>query len=92
MRFKVEVEQQVIDFLRALPPQPRLALKRGIKKLASGHGDVRALQNELEGFHRLRVQSYRVIYYEVAPKTLRCVLAESRDVVYALYAELLAGG
>jgi mRNA-degrading endonuclease RelE of RelBE toxin-antitoxin system len=91
MKINLEIEQQVLDFIRALPPEPRLAIRRALKKLAAGQGDVRPLQEELSGFHRLRVKSYRIIFHRPDKKTLRCVFAESRNVVYALYAELLSG-
>ena len=91
MKSSLEIEQQVLDFIRALPPQPRLAMRRALKKLATGQGDVRALQEELSGFYRLRVLSYRVIFYRPDARTLRCVFAESRNVVYAMYAQLIAG-
>lgn len=34
---RIELEQQVIDFVRSLPPEPRQALQRGLKKLEGRH-------------------------------------------------------
>ena len=45
----VELEQQVVDFVRSLPPQPRQALRRALKNLQLEQGDIRALEGELEG-------------------------------------------
>jgi hypothetical protein len=43
---KVALEQQVADFIRSLPPEPRRAVRRGIKNLAREKGDIRALEGE----------------------------------------------
>ena len=45
----VELEQQVVDFVRSLPPQARQALRRALKNLQLEQGDIRALEGELEG-------------------------------------------
>ena len=58
----VRIQKEVFDFLRKLPPQPRHALRVAIKGLARESGDIKPLTEELEGFFRLRVGSYRVIF------------------------------
>jgi mRNA-degrading endonuclease RelE of RelBE toxin-antitoxin system len=60
---KVELEQQVVDFIRSLAPEPRQVIGRGLKNLEDEAGDVRALEGELEGFYRLRVLRYRIIFF-----------------------------
>jgi mRNA interferase RelE/StbE len=60
---KVELEQQVVDFIRSLAPEPRQAIRRSLKNLESEEGDIRALEGDLEGFYRLRVLRYRVIFF-----------------------------
>jgi mRNA interferase RelE/StbE len=57
---KVELERQVVDFIRSLPPGPRRAVRRGLKNLEQEKGDIRALEGELEGFYRLRINRYRI--------------------------------
>ena len=52
-RVAVELEQEVVDFVRSLPPQPRQALRRALKNLQLEQGDIRALEGELERFYRL---------------------------------------
>jgi mRNA interferase RelE/StbE len=87
---KVELEQQVVDFIRSLPPEPRLALRRGLKNLEKEEGDIRALEGELEGFYRLRVLRYRIIFfYHVRGdrRTIRCVYAAPRSIIYEVFAE-----
>ena len=60
---KVELEQQVVDFIRSLAPEPRQAVRRNLKKLENEEGEIRALEGELEGFYRLRVLRYRIIFF-----------------------------
>ena len=59
---RVRIQEEVLDYLRSLPPQPRHALKLAIKKLSEEQGNIKSLTDDLEGFHRLRVGSYRVIF------------------------------
>lgn len=89
-RVAVELEQEVVDFVRSLPPQPRQALRRALKNLQLEQGDIRALEGELEGFYRLRVQRYRVIFhYDLRGdlRVIRCVYAASRSIVYEIFAQ-----
>ena len=87
---KVELEQQVVDFIRSLPPEPRQALRRSLKNLEREKGNIRALEGELEGFYRLRVLRYRIIFfYHVRSEssTIRCVYAAPRSIVYEVFAQ-----
>ncbi|MFM8656630.1 MAG: type II toxin-antitoxin system RelE family toxin [Chthoniobacterales bacterium] len=85
---EVRVREEVMDFLRKLPPEPRHALRQAIKGLRHERGDIRALTDDLEGFCRLRVGSYRVIFeYEMiqGKRTATCVFAGSRRWVYEAF-------
>jgi mRNA interferase RelE/StbE len=89
-RINVELEQQVVDFIRSLPPQPRQVLRRGLKNLEKEEGDIRALEGELDGFYRLRVLRYRIIFfYQVRSesRTIRCVYAAPRNIVYEVFGQ-----
>lgn len=89
-RVAVELEEQVVHFFRSLPPQPRQAIRRALRKLQEEQGDIRALEGELEGFYRIRVQRYRVIFhYDVQNdlRVIRCVYAATRSVVYEVFAQ-----
>lgn len=89
-RVAVELEQGVVDFVRSLPPQPRQALRRALENLRLEQGDIRPLEGELEGFYRLRVQRYRVIFhYDLRgeQRVIRCVYAASRSIVYEVFAQ-----
>jgi mRNA interferase RelE/StbE len=89
-RVAVELEKQVVDFIRSLPPQPRQAIRRALRNLQLEQGDIRALEGELEGFYRIRVQRYRVIFYYDAgddQRVIRCVYAAARSIVYEVFAQ-----
>jgi mRNA interferase RelE/StbE len=84
----VRVREEVLDYLRKLPPEPRHALRVAIKALADERGDIRALTDDLEGFCRLRVGSYRVIFeYEMVrgKRMVTCVFAGARRWVYEAF-------
>jgi mRNA interferase RelE/StbE len=87
---KVELEQQVVDFIRSLPPEPRQALRRCLTTLEKEQGDIRALEGEFDGFYRLRVLRYRIIFfYHVRRerRTIRCVYAAPRNIIYEVFAQ-----
>jgi mRNA-degrading endonuclease RelE of RelBE toxin-antitoxin system len=85
---RIRIQEEVLDYLRSLPPQPRHALKIAIKKLSVEQGDVKSLTDDLEGFNRLRVGSYRVIFeYSVmdGERVITCVYAVSRKWIYEVF-------
>ena len=87
---RVELEQQVVDFIRSLPPEPRRALRRALKKMEQEGGDIRSLEGELESFYRLRVLRYRIIFhYRVIRRRrmLRCVYAAPRSIIYEVFSQ-----
>jgi mRNA interferase RelE/StbE len=89
-RAVVELEEQVVHFIRSLPPQPRQAIRRALRNLQQEQGDIRALEGELEGFYRIRIQRYRVIlHYELQNerRVIRCVYAATRSIVYEVFAQ-----
>ena len=82
---KIDVTEQVREFIRTCPPEPRRWLRDALRKLADEKGDIKALDRELEGYHRLRVRSYRIIFrYETGKhgRKIFCPFAEHRGVVY----------
>jgi len=89
---KIEVSGQVLAFIHQLAPEPRKMVRLALKKLATGQGDVRALEADLAGFYRLRITRYRIIFHYVfkgGQRILRCEFAEERSLVYQLYAEMV---
>jgi mRNA interferase RelE/StbE len=84
----VRVQEEVLNYLRRLPPQPRHALRVAIKGLARERGDIKPLTEELEGFFRLRVGSHRVIFeYEIIDdrRVITCVFAGPRKWIYEIF-------
>ena len=83
-------------FITALSPQPRRALRQPIKNLAQGKTgqlDLRALEGRLQGYMRLRVGTYRVIYSAAADNkgpVLTLVAAGARSTVYEAFEKILA--
>lgn len=89
MTTRVRLARQVVDFVETLAPEPRRALRLGIKNLPKGN--VRMLEGKLSQFARLRVRGFRVVYRERRERGERvfdCIFAERRSVVYDLFEQL----
>lgn len=88
---KVEVADQVRNFVRSLAPIPRGKVRAAIRGLEKERGDIKALEGPLDGYFRLRIGTYRVVFrYHVAGNTriIRCDFAEKRSIVYEAYQQL----
>ena len=84
----VRIQEEALDYLKRLPSAPRRALRLAIRKLAEEKGDIKPLCDELEGFHRLRVGSHRVIFeYGIigGKRTISCVFAGPRKGIYEVF-------
>lgn len=90
---RVEVSDQVVAFVRSQSPEPRRRLRLALRKLAAERGDIKALEGPLKGYARLRVGPYRIIFTvcDVAGDgaCVRCLFAERRDTVYAVFSRVL---
>jgi len=89
MTTRIRLARQVVEFLSTLAPEPRRALRLGMKKLPKGN--VRMLEGKLSRFARLRVKGFRVIYCERrehGERVFYCLFAERRSVVYDLFEQL----
>src|SRR4051812_33248831 len=92
METRVEVSEQVVRFVARRSPEPGRRLREALRELARERGDIRALEGPLENYHRLRVGGYRVVFaYKISAKrrTIQCIFAERRSVVYETFHELL---
>ena len=85
---KVELESQVVTFVRKQAPEPRRRLREALRDLARGRGDIKGLEPPLEEYQRLRVGPYRVIFRHAGDR-VRCVFAERRGIVYEVFSEIL---
>lgn len=80
---KVVVSEQVAARLRTLHPDHRAEVRRALRDLAKGRGDVKELAGSLSGFYRLRIGRYRVVFrYE---DNIEAVFFEHRSIVYELF-------
>ncbi len=94
---RVRLAPQVSEFLRGLAPEPRKMLRRALRDLERGSGDIKPLEGPLQDYCRLRVGPYRVLLSYGKSNTIDCIFAERRSIVYELFAQefverLLRGG
>lgn len=92
MRTKVELDEQPFEFIRLLAPEPRKRVRRALHELEQGKGDIKALQGAFVGYWRMRCGTYRVVFryaMEGGQRSAKCIFAESRSMVYDLFAEQL---
>lgn len=83
-RTEVVLTQQVRDYAAHLHPEHRRAIKSALRQLGAGKGDIKALEEELDGLHRLRVGRYRIVFRYLSNGTAHCFFMESRSLVYDL--------
>lgn len=86
MSVRVRLAPQVVEFVRQQAPAPRRRLRSALRDLAAGRGDVQPLEGPLDDYCRLRVGSYRIILRYATSKTMDCVFAERRTLVYEMFA------
>ena len=86
---KISASDQVAAWLTALPPQTKKRVRSALRNFSRGHGDVKGLQGELEGFSRLRIGGIRILYRQTSARELRLEYANTRDVVYEMFRQFL---
>jgi mRNA interferase RelE/StbE len=91
MKKNVQIEEQVKQFVQSLSPEPRKELRRGLTGLENEEGDIQPLRGDLVGLFRLRVKSYRVIFFHPDCSTIKCVYADRRREVYVKLNILIRG-
>ncbi|MFA6287555.1 MAG: cytotoxic translational repressor of toxin-antitoxin stability system [Opitutaceae bacterium] len=91
MSYRVRVEMQIKEFVMSLGMEHRRALKRGLKQLESEQGDIKALGDDLEGFYRLRVGPFRIIFRYREGKVIECVYMNRRALVYEVFEREVIG-
>jgi mRNA-degrading endonuclease RelE of RelBE toxin-antitoxin system len=90
---RISASEQVQLWLQGLPPEPRVRVRRVLKTLARNRSkdlDLKPLRRELEGFYRLRVGDYRLVYHLEPGKRIRLDYADIRDTVYDVFRTLRA--
>ena len=82
---RISASEQVRNWLQGLSTDIRRRVRQDLRALAAGRGgslDVKALRRELEGFYRLRVADYRIVYHLEAGPGILLDYADIRDTVY----------
>ena len=85
---KISASNQVAGWLSGLPPDPKRRMRAALRGLGDWQGDIKALRGELEGFYRLRVGGYRIVYRVLEGEVIRLDYADTRDVVYEAFRQL----
>jgi mRNA-degrading endonuclease RelE of RelBE toxin-antitoxin system len=92
MKVKITIEQQPLDFIRRQPPQNRKQLRKALHAVEYGGLFPEPLEDELEGFYKVKVESFRLILQSVPGKDgprFRVIFAERRKVVYEMFSKIL---
>ena len=92
MKIEVIVEAQPLAFIRRQPPDARRRLRAAIHAIERGDFFPEPLEDELEGFYKLRVENCRLILkHESGTKAplFKVVFAERRSAVYELFRQIV---
>jgi mRNA interferase RelE/StbE len=85
----MRVSGQIRDYLRRLHPDQRRAIKAALRALRDGAaGDTLALSDDLEGFYRLRVGKFRIVYRLLKDGEISCEFTDVRATVYERFATM----
>ena len=93
MKIEVLVEALALAFIRRQTPDARKKLRAAIHAIERGDSFPDPLDDELEGFYKLRVDDYRLILkHESGDKAplFKIVFAERRSVVYEIFRQIIA--
>ena len=90
MKFEVLVREQVRIQCEALGMTHRRLAKKALIALSDGRGDIRALEAPLDGYYRLRVGSFRIIFRHAKGNRIVCVYMNTRKLVYEVFEDEMA--
>jgi mRNA-degrading endonuclease RelE of RelBE toxin-antitoxin system len=88
---KISASEQVSDWLCALPPQTKRRVRTTMRALSKGKGDIMGLQGSLEGLNRLRIGGIRIVFRQISGQEILLEYANTRDVIYELFEQILGG-
>jgi mRNA-degrading endonuclease RelE of RelBE toxin-antitoxin system len=92
-KIEVIIEEQPLAFIRRQSPDARKRLRAAIHAIERGDSFPDPLDDELEGFYKLRVENCRLILkHESGDKAplFKVVFAERRSVVYEMFRQIIA--
>jgi mRNA interferase RelE/StbE len=85
----MKVADQIFTFVKRLHPAQRRAIKAALRALETGAAtDILPLSDELEGFYRLRVGKFRIIFRYMDNREISCEFIDARDTVYEQFVSL----
>ena len=93
MKTRVTLDDQPLKFIRQQAPDSRRVLREALHSIESGRIFPEPLEDQLEGFYKLKVADYRIILQAVPGDPglgFRVIFAERRSVVYVLFSQLLS--
>jgi mRNA-degrading endonuclease RelE of RelBE toxin-antitoxin system len=61
---------------------------RPLRSPENWKGDIKPLRGELDGFYRLRIDGYRIVFRVAARQVIRLEYADTRDVVHEAFRRL----
>ena len=86
---RILASEQVQRWLIALPPDRKKRIRAELRRLAAGTADeVIALRGKLDGYLRLRIGDYRIIYHVETGPTIKLDYADIRETVYETFLQL----
>jgi len=92
MKVKITLEQQPLEFIKRQPPESRRRLRDSLHAIERGAAFPEPLEDELEGFYKVKVEGYRLILQSVTSEEgprFRVIFAERRKVVYEIFSQIL---
>lgn len=92
---KVNVAHQVSEYIKRLAPDSRKRLRQAIRHLEQEKGDIKALEDDLHGYYRVKVRSYRIIYAyrgtkRPGPPEIDALFCEHRSNIYETFSTVAA--
>jgi mRNA-degrading endonuclease RelE of RelBE toxin-antitoxin system len=92
MKVSITLEAQPLAFIKRQPPENRKRLRDLLHAVERGAAFPEPLEDELEGFYKLKVERYRLILQSAAGEEgprFRVIFAERRKVVYEMFSQIL---
>ncbi|MBI2515872.1 MAG: cytotoxic translational repressor of toxin-antitoxin stability system [Opitutae bacterium] len=85
----MRIADQVLAFVQRLHPAQRRAIKAALRTLETGgRTDSMPLQDDLEGFYRLRVGRFRIVYRYLPKGEISCEFIDVRATVYERFTSM----
>ncbi|MFA5058358.1 MAG: cytotoxic translational repressor of toxin-antitoxin stability system [Opitutaceae bacterium] len=85
----MKIADQILGYVRRLHPAQRRVIKTALRRLGTGTGaDTMPLEDDLEGFYRLRVGKFRIVYRYLQKGEISCEFIDVRATVYERFTSM----